>query len=119
MNQRSTRDGRQAVAEGKLAELDNYETSPLFTERERVALRYADAITWDPNRADAAMWKDLHAHFTEPELVEMGQCIAMHAGEQRWIHTLHIRHGEFMAETTAGLTDWGVNQLEEELRSTP
>jgi alkylhydroperoxidase family enzyme len=104
MGQRSTRDGRQTVQEGKLSELDNYETSPLFTERERVALRYADAITWDPNRADAAMWADLHSHFTEPELVEMGQCIAMHAGEQRWIYTLHIRHGEFMGDTVAGLS---------------
>lgn len=115
MEQRSTRDGRQTVQEGKLGQLDDYERSPLFSERERVALRYADAVTWDPNRADTAMWADLHAHFTEPELVEMGQCIAMHAGEQRWIHTLHIRHGEFMASTAAGLSDRAVDELEETL----
>jgi hypothetical protein len=36
----------------------------LFTEREKVALRYADAITWDPTRADDALWAQLTQHFT-------------------------------------------------------
>jgi alkylhydroperoxidase family enzyme len=116
MEQRLARDGRQTVGEDKLGQLVQYETSPLFSERERVALRYADAITWDPNAADAAMWEDLHRHFTEPELVEMGQCLAMHAGEQRWIHTLHIRHGEFMASTDAGLTARGALESDQTSR---
>ena len=53
-----------------MAELDNFEQSSHFTQRQKVALRYADAITWDPTRADDAMWADLKRHFSEPELVE-------------------------------------------------
>lgn len=91
--------------EGKLGELDNYEESDLFTEREKVALRYTDAITWNPSAADDAMWADLHQHFTEPELVELGAFVSFIAGGQRWLSTLDIKHGEVLFETTAGLSE--------------
>lgn len=90
--------------EAKLAELDNFEKSPLYTERERVALRYTDAICWNPASADDAMWKSLHAHFSEPELVELGSFVGYIAGGQRWISTLGVGHGEVLAETTVGLS---------------
>jgi alkylhydroperoxidase family enzyme len=92
------------VPEEKLARIEQFETSPLFTERERVALRYTDAICWNPALADDALWEQLHAHFTEPELVELGSFIGYIAGGQRWIRTLGIRHGEVLAETTVGLS---------------
>jgi alkylhydroperoxidase family enzyme len=90
--------------EDKLSRLDDYETSPLFTERERVALRYTDAICWDPSRAGDELWSQLHAHFSEPELVELGSFVGYIAGGQRWIKTLGIGHGEVLAETTVGLS---------------
>src|SRR5919199_5107047 len=40
--------------------------------RERVALEWARAIVWDSDIADDALWEQLHAHFSEPELVELG-----------------------------------------------
>ncbi|MEO7125558.1 MAG: hypothetical protein ABI382_11105 [Nakamurella sp.] len=76
----------------------------MFTERERVALRYADAICWDPSSADAAMWVELHKHFSEPELVELGSFVGYIAGGQRWVKTLGIANGEYMADTTVGLS---------------
>jgi alkylhydroperoxidase family enzyme len=90
------------VAEDKLSQIGNYETSPLFTDRERVALRYADAITWDPTQADDALWAELRRHFSEPELVEIGYAVGVFAGGQRWIHTLDVRHGDVEAESTTG-----------------
>ncbi len=39
-----------------MAELMQYEKSAKFTAREKIALRYADAIMYDPNQADDAMW---------------------------------------------------------------
>lgn len=84
--------------------LNEFETSPLFTERERVALRYTDAICWDPASADAEMWAQLHAHFSDAELVELGSFIGYIAGGQRWVKTLGIANGEYMAETTVGLS---------------
>ena len=96
----------QIAAEEKLANLDNYEKSPLYTERERVALRYTDAICWNPASADDEMWKLLHAHFTEPELVELGCFVALTFGQQSWIRLLGIGHQEYDVEgidSTAGL----------------
>jgi alkylhydroperoxidase family enzyme len=90
------------VAEDKLGQIANYQTSPLFTDRERVALRYADAITWDPTQADDALWAELRRHFSEPELVEIGYAVGVFAGGQRWIHTLQVRHGEVPTESTTG-----------------
>lgn len=55
------------------------------TERERAALAWADAIAWDASRADDALWDRLHAHFSEPELVELGYSIAITLGQQHWL----------------------------------
>lgn len=79
----------------------SYLDSELFTHREKIALRYCDAIINDPTAADAAMWKELHAEFSEPELVEMGHYVGFMSGGQRWLLTLHTTHGEldeFMAK---------------------
>jgi alkylhydroperoxidase family enzyme len=90
------------VAEDKLSHIAEYATSPLFSEREKVALRYADAITWDPTQADDALWVELKRHFTEPELVELGFLVGVLCGGQRWIHTLDVRHGDVVSESTTG-----------------
>ena len=74
----------------------------MFSERERVALSYADAITWDPSQADAALWAELKRHFSEPELVEIGFLVGVFAGGQRWIHTLDLEHGDVPAASTTG-----------------
>ena len=75
----------------------NYEKSARFTMREKLALRYADAIMYDPAQANDALWKDLHAEFSEPELVELGYWIGFTFGGQRWLKTLSTKQGEFAA----------------------
>ena len=84
-------------------ELLNFATSDRFTEREKVALTYTSAIVWNSDIADATLWKRLHELFTVPELVELGFFVALTLGQQRWIKTLGIGHGEVLADTTAGL----------------
>ena len=78
-----------------MAELMNYEKSEKFTTREKVALRYADAIMYDPTQADDKLWGELKATFTEPEIVELGYWIGFTFGGQRWLKTLSTRQGEF------------------------
>jgi len=90
------------VPEDRLAELDNYQTSALFSGRERAALRYADAITWDPSQADDALWAELKKHFSEPELVEIGYLVGVFCGGQRWIHTLQVHHGDVEVKSKTG-----------------
>jgi alkylhydroperoxidase family enzyme len=68
-----------------------------------VALTYTSAIIWNASIADEALWEKLHHHFTEPELVELGSFVALTFGQQRWIKTLGIGHGEVLADTSEGL----------------
>lgn len=80
-----------------MAELLQYEKSERFTSREKHALRYADAIMYDPAQADDALWTKLRAEFTEPQLVELGYWIGFTFGGQRWLKTLATKQGEFAA----------------------
>ena len=73
----------------------NYAKSARFTAREKLALRYADAIMYDPAQADDALWADLRKEFSEPELVELGYWIGFTFGGQRWLKTLSAKQGEF------------------------
>jgi alkylhydroperoxidase family enzyme len=61
-----------------------------FDERERLALRWAHAIAWDSSTADDDLWAGLHAHFSEPELVELGCAIGFELGQQHWRRTVGL-----------------------------
>lgn len=80
-----------------------FEDSDRFDDRQKAALRYTSAILWDSGIADDKLWQQLHAHFTEPELVELGFFIALTSGQQRWIKTLGIGHREVLGDTEVGL----------------
>lgn len=93
------------VEETHYDDLLMFETSEKYTEREKAALRYTDAVVWDAALATEEVWRQLHTHFTDPELVELGYFIAITSGQQRWIKTLDIGHREVMADTEAGLAE--------------
>jgi alkylhydroperoxidase family enzyme len=61
-----------------------------YDERQRAALAWAEAIAWDSDRADDALWRRLHHAFSEPELVELGYSIAIMLGQQHWLATLGV-----------------------------
>jgi hypothetical protein len=63
------------------------ENPEVYDERQRAALAWADAVAWDSERADDALWERLHAAFSEPELVELGYSIAITLGQQHWLAT--------------------------------
>jgi alkylhydroperoxidase family enzyme len=101
--QRSVQGGRKGLTEAKYDELLDFAASEKFSAREKLALTYTSAIVWNAEIADAALWERLHQHFTVPELVELGFFVALTLGQQRWIKTLGIGHGEVLAGTNAGL----------------
>jgi hypothetical protein len=61
-----------------------------FPPREQLALRWAQAIAWDSDVADDALWEALHTEFTEPELVELGCSIGFALGQQHFERTLGL-----------------------------
>jgi alkylhydroperoxidase family enzyme len=62
-----------------------------FGERERAALEWAHAIAYDSDKSDEQLWRRLHAHYSEPELVELGYYIAFVLGQTHWLRTLGVR----------------------------
>ena len=101
--QRSVQAGQQGLGEDRYDELLDFLVSDRFSEREKTALSYTSAIIWNADLADDALWSKLHHHFSEPELVELGFFVALTLGQQRWIKTLGIGHGEVLGGTDAGL----------------
>src|SRR5579862_929299 len=101
-NQRSIKAAAQGLAEDDFRDLINFESSTRYDERQKAALSYAEAITWDLP-VDDAFWARLKKHFGEPELVEIGYFIALTMGQQRWLRTLDIEHHQIMAGTDASM----------------
>jgi AhpD family alkylhydroperoxidase len=60
----------------QLAALADYETSPLFTGRERAALAYAEAVTDPAHRVNDTLFAWLQRHFSDQEIVELTALIA-------------------------------------------
>ena len=101
-NQRSIKAATHGLVEDDFRELINFESSARYDERQKAALSYAEAITWDLP-VDDAFWARLKKHFSEPELVEIGYFIALTMGQQRWLRTLDIDHHQIMAGTDASM----------------
>ncbi|HYX90934.1 MAG TPA: hypothetical protein VE782_05195, partial [Myxococcaceae bacterium] len=93
---------RAGVIEDDVKDLIDFEKAPRFSERQKAALAYAEAITWHLD-TDDAFWERLYRHFTEPELVELGCFIALTMGQQSWLRLLNIEHHEVLAGTSASL----------------
>ncbi len=55
----------------RLKEIDNYATSPAFTDDERAAIAYADAMTTDPHTVTDEQVADLRARFGDAGVVEL------------------------------------------------
>src|SRR3984893_17500102 len=101
-NQRSMKAARQGVVEDDYGDLINFESSSRYDERQKAALSYAEAITWDL-ATDDKFWGRLHRHYSEPELVEIGYFVALTMGQQRWLRTLGIEHHQILAGTDASM----------------
>ena len=101
-NQRSEKGRSEGLLEDDYMDLLNFEKSTNYDARQKAALAYTEAITWDI-ATDDSLWARLHEHFSEPELVELCFFIALTMGQQRWLRTLNIQHHSFMAGTSASM----------------
>jgi alkylhydroperoxidase family enzyme len=101
-NQRSAKASAQGLQEQQYDELLNFESSDKYDDRQKAALSYAQAIAWGEQDLDK-LWMRLREHFSEPELVELGCCIALTFGQQSWIRLLGIDHHQYLAGTDASM----------------
>jgi uncharacterized peroxidase-related enzyme len=76
------------IDDAKLAAVWEYSTSPLYSEKERVALDVALAAASVPNDVTDELFAKLRAHWTEGEIVEIVATIAMFGFMNRWNDTM-------------------------------
>jgi hypothetical protein len=67
---------RFGVPTEKIDALDDYAKSPLFTEAEKVALEYADAITDMGRDVDDELFARLQRHYDDDTIAELTMIIA-------------------------------------------
>ncbi len=101
-NQRSVKSAKQGLQEVDYMDLLNFERSARYDDRQKAALAYTEAITWDLE-TDDALWERLYRHFTEAQIVELGYFVAITMGQQRWLRTLNIDHHQVLAGTSASM----------------
>ena len=56
---------------------DGYRSSPLFTEREKAVIAWAEAMTLNTSKRDNAVWDELKRHFSDAEIVEISLITGM------------------------------------------
>jgi alkylhydroperoxidase family enzyme len=61
----------------KVADVLNWRASPLFSPAERVALEYAERITYTDRQVDDTFFAEVRKHFTEAQIVELTAAIAL------------------------------------------
>ena len=60
-----------------LARLAESQKRDDLSDKEKVALRFAERMTLDPNNVDNALWDELRRHFDEGEVVELAAVVGL------------------------------------------
>ena len=76
------------VDDKKLAAVWEYQSSPLYTEAERIALDFAFAASVVPNAVTDQSFEDLRKHWNEEQIVEIVATVAMFGFLNRWNDTM-------------------------------
>jgi AhpD family alkylhydroperoxidase len=66
----------RGVEQAKLTELAEFETSARFSEGEKAALSYAEAVTYSNSQPTATHFERLRAHFDDDTIIELTALIA-------------------------------------------
>lgn len=78
------------LTEAKLQSLDSFEDSAEYSAEEKLALRYAAAMTATPVNVPDELFSELCTHLNERQLVELTSCIAWENFRARFDHAFGI-----------------------------
>lgn len=91
------------ISAAKLQALDAWETSSLFDETERLALAYADAMTFTDRDVDDALFAQLRTAFSDDALVELTASIAWENASSKFNRALRVpSQGLWSSDTPDG-----------------
>ena len=78
------------VSDEKILALNEYATSPLYEEKERVALEYAERMTITNQDVDDELFSRLGGFFDEDGLVELTAAIAWENASSKFNRALRV-----------------------------
>ena len=78
------------ITQEKIEALADYATSPLYTEAERIALAYADAITITGRDVSDELFARLREFYTDDEIVELTAVIAWENSSSKFNRALRV-----------------------------
>jgi len=93
----------------KIAGVWEFETSDLFSEAERAALRLAMKASIIPNQAEQEDFDELAKHFGEGQIVELVASVALFGYLNRWNDSMATELEEYpskVARNTIGASGW-------------
>ena len=76
--------------EEKLAAVTTWRDSKLFSEPERVALDYAERVTYTDQKVDDVLFARLKQHYSEAQIVELTAAIALENFRSKFNPTLGV-----------------------------
>ena len=77
MDINASRGMQGGATEAKIADIARFRESPHFSDREKVALEYAEQVTRASADVSDELFDRVRRHFNEPEIVELTATIAM------------------------------------------
>ena len=81
----------EGLTEDMINALSVYQTSELFTPREKAALRYADLFKQGEHAIDKdEVYQDLSKHFSDEEIIELGLLCAQTDGVGKLVKSLNV-----------------------------
>jgi Uncharacterized conserved protein len=81
------------VAEDLYEHLDEYRTDPRYTERQRLAIEYAERFATDHRGMDDAFFGRVRAEFDDAEVLDLTLCCAVFLGLGRTLEVLGVDQG--------------------------
>ena len=99
----------RGVDEAKIAEIWNFERSPLYDDAERSALRFARDASVVPNAVTPSHFEDLRKHWDDGQIVEILAVVGLFGFLNRWNDSMATDLEETptaLAERTIGHHGW-------------
>ena len=81
---------QQGLTEELYAHVAEYRERPEYSDREKLAIEYAERFILDHTSMDDEFFTRLRAHFADEEIVDLGLCVAIFLGLGRFLRTLGI-----------------------------
>ncbi len=85
------------ASEEKVRQVERAAESDLYSERERAALAYAEAMTVTGRKVTDELFARVRAHFSEPEIVELTAAVALENFRSKFNSALGIEAQGFCA----------------------